>query len=285
MIGTLSKKISRKTLDRSVEPNQQIRGRSNVKLAMGFPCCLTRVESARNVGRQRKTQRRPLRKANKIVNHFLEPFRVTLADQFNIAFMIDNGGLQFEDWLRIDFDQRHESQSDSHVDICVRFTDHVGETHEFWDCVVGFGSERSEAIANAAHLWSSTTAAAIFEVFAQKGDFATHYAADDPEGVLGWHTIWGPLLGFGNGDSGEMLQNWALNAPLLSRIVSQVASKALPAAAPHGIKLFFGGEDIAEVRVNGEVDEEASASLLQMDWPRLEDFGVLRTYAILLHKG
>lgn len=69
----------------------------------------------------------------------------------------------------------------------------------------------------------------------------------------------------------------------------------LPALAPallpdlagrqlNGVKLFLGGksgDDVAEVRVNGEVSEAASAALRALDWPRGERLCWARLFVLL----
>lgn len=53
----------------------------------------------------------------------------------------------------------------------------------------------------------------------------------------------------------------------------------------NGIKLYVGGtagSSFAEVRINGEVSEAASAALLALPWPRSNGLTFARTYLIAL---
>ncbi len=57
---------------------------------------------------------------------------------------------------------------------------------------------------------------------------------------------------------------------------------------PHGVKLFLGGragDDVAEVRVDGEVSEAASAALRALDWPRGERLCWARLFVLLTAHG
>lgn len=73
------------------------------------------------------------------------------------------------------------------------------------------------------------------------------------------------------------------------RPVKEAAKQGPPFAqafqrALEGVKILFGGANIAEVRVNGEAHEAAPGMLRGLDWPRLEQPGFLRTYVIALYR-
>lgn len=58
----------------------------------------------------------------------------------------------------------------------------------------------------------------------------------------------------------------------------------LTGPGPVGVKLFLGGkagDDVAEVRVGGEVSEAASAALRALDWPRGERLCWARLFVLL----
>lgn len=154
---------------------------------------------------------------------------------------------------------------------------------ELWDCLVGYGSSPRERAQFAAHLWANTTAGAWLELaYSLRGQFADHYRGDDAGGFPGWHAVGGAILGFGGGDTASQLQQWWLNNPVLPA-VAEALRGAIPDRHPVGLKIFFGGDDVAEVRVNGEPSERASRALAALPWPRLEPAGFVRSYLVLLH--
>jgi hypothetical protein len=53
------------------------------------------------------------------------------------------------------------------------------------------------------------------------------------------------------------------------------------------VKLLFGGtagDEIAEVRINGVVDEQASRALAELPWPRLGEPVFARAFLLLAHR-
>lgn len=156
----------------------------------------------------------------------------------------------------------------------------------FWDCVAGMGATEDAALERAITIWSQTTGAAALELLTQRGQFAQHLGAEDPQGFRGWHTIHAPLLGWGVGNRAAELQEWGLNHPLLPALRDSIAP-ALDRKELNGLKLFLGsagGKRFAEVRVNGVNAPDATAALTALDWPTFDDFGTLRTYAILVYQ-
>lgn len=152
------------------------------------------------------------------------------------------------------------------------------------DCVVGFGDTPGRIGATAAHLWASTTASALPErQDSRRGEFAEHYRGDDPSGLPGWHCIHGAIIGYGDGGHAADLQRWWLEHPLLPMLADVLGPELDPIAAPHGIKLLFGGEQVAEVSVNGVARPAASDALLRLDWPRRSPPAFVRSYVIALH--
>lgn len=152
------------------------------------------------------------------------------------------------------------------------------------DCVVGIGTTPVEMAEAAARLWVATTATAVLELsLSGTGEFADHYRADDNEGFAGWHAIAGSMIGYGHGDSPQVLQEWLLAHPPLPLIASAIRPALAGSAGPHGVKLIFGGDDIAEVRLDGIVHEGASTVFRKLPWPRLTPLGFVRTFFLLAH--
>lgn len=155
-----------------------------------------------------------------------------------------------------------------------------------WDCAAGTGRTEDEALRQAIHIWSQTTGLAALELLTHTGEFATHCAGDDPDGFPGWHAIHAPILGWGDGDRGILLQQWAMNHPLLPLLHTTVAP-ALDRQVLNGIKVFFGragGDRFAEVRVNGIRAPGATRAIEVLDWPEFNGFGAVRTYVILVQR-
>ncbi|MFB6894535.1 DUF6348 family protein [Kitasatospora sp. NPDC056327] len=151
-----------------------------------------------------------------------------------------------------------------------------------WDCTAGLGETEEEKLDNAVRMWATTTASALVEPREGGAGRADH--ADHPE-LPGWHAVQGPAAVFGFGN--ERLGAWLAG----NRVVPALAPALLPELAgrrPHGVKLFLGGrsgDDVAEVRIDGEVSEAASAALRALDWPRGERLCWARLFVLLTAHG
>ncbi|MEV6976802.1 DUF6348 family protein [Kitasatospora sp. NPDC093806] len=154
-----------------------------------------------------------------------------------------------------------------------------------WDCTAGLGKTEEEKLDNAVRMWATTTATALVELGGGRGGHADH---DDPPELPGWHAVQGPAAVFGFGN--ERLAGWLAE----HRVLSALAPALLPELSgpggrrPHGVKLFLGGkagDDVAEVRVDGEVSEAASAALRALDWPRGERLCWARLFVLLTAHG
>ena len=215
--------------------------------------------------------------------HFAEAFCESLNELFP-GWSITDGVIHGPDDAAVRFSEEHAADPEAHADVEFSFRNSDPEGPRLWDCVSGFGETVEDRAATACHIWTNTTALALLEwKYSRAGEYADHFRGDEPQGLTGWHCICSSVLGFGHGDSGQRLQDWWLqNQTVLPRLSSALAD--LADARPHGIKIFFGGCDIAEVRVDGLVHENASEALRSLDWPRLEVPGFLRVYVIALHR-
>jgi hypothetical protein len=177
----------------------------------------------------------------------------------------------------------HNSESEGHVDVEIVFESANGGQIVLTDCVVGSGATHEQKAQVAAHRWAQTTAAAAFELYySGKGLYATHLFGADADGFTGWHSICGGLLPYGDHSHGQRLVDWWLCSTPLPTLSSVLDGHLDDRHGPYGLKILFGIEDIAEVRVGGEVHEKASSSLQAMDWPRGK--AVLRTFLIPIHR-
>jgi hypothetical protein len=154
-----------------------------------------------------------------------------------------------------------------------------------WDWVVGFGTSLDQKAAAGAQLWSQTTATAFLELkYPSRGEFADHYRGSDPGGFEGWHVISSAVLPFGKGAQDDRLPQWYMQNPVLP-VLSRVMSDSIDEkTCPHGVKIFMGGDGIAEVQLDGEKHEAASAALAKLRWPRLKPVVYLRCYVLILHR-
>ncbi|MDH6578677.1 DUF6348 family protein [Kitasatospora sp. MAP5-34] len=151
-----------------------------------------------------------------------------------------------------------------------------------WDCAAGLGKTEEEQLDNAVKMWATTTAATVVELQEHSGEHGDHYRHP---GLPGRHAVQGPAAVFGFGS--EQLAGWLADHQLLPALADALHPEL---TAPHvnGVKLFLGGkagDDIAEVRVNGEVSEAASAALRALPWPRGERLCWARLFILLVDEG
>lgn len=198
--------------------------------------------------------------------------------------MTDEGLLGPEN-TRLTLAQHHGSSSDGHVDVLFEPDKNTPSASQLWDCVTGYGPTLEDKAKSAAYLWSQTTAGALLEFkYSGRGEFADHYHGNEPDGFQGWHVLCGAIVGFGHGDSPDILQQWYLKNPILPCLSLALSESLTEQTCPHGIKIFMGGDGIAEVRLDGERHEVASEALVNLDWPRLDPLGFIRSYLLVLHR-
>ncbi|WP_158845427.1 DUF6348 family protein [Streptomyces sp. NRRL WC-3742] len=165
-----------------------------------------------------------------------------------------------------------------HVDL--GFVLHLGRADApvVWDCAAGLGKTEEEKLANAVKMWATTTASVLVELADGRGVHADH--TDVPE-LPGWHAVQGPAAVFGFGN--EHLATWLAENRVLPALAPALRAE-IAGPGPVGVKLFLGGkagDDVAEVRVGGEVSEAASAALRALDWPRGERLCWARLFVLL----
>ncbi|GAA2155300.1 hypothetical protein GCM10009760_55100 [Kitasatospora kazusensis] len=166
-----------------------------------------------------------------------------------------------------------------HVDL--GFVLHLGRADGpvVWDCAAGLGKTEEEQLDNAVKMWATTTAAAVVEMLEHRGEHGDHYRHEALPGRL---AVQGPAAVFGF-DS-ERLAGWLADHQLLPALAGALHPE-LTTPGFNGVKLFLGGkagDDIAEVRVNGEVSEAASAALRALSWPRGERLCWARLFILLV---
>lgn len=196
----------------------------------------------------------------------------------------DRGVIHGPDGALICFSDRHGADSEGHTDI--EFILRSGDplSPRLWDCVSGFGTTVSERVHSAAEIWGATSANALLEFkYSQRGQFADHFRGHDPQGILGWHCICSPVIGYGQGDTAQSLQDWWISKHAVLPSISPCLH-TLSNDRPHSIKVFFGAQDVAEVRIDGDIHQDASDVLLSLHRPRLNPIGFLRVFVIALHR-
>jgi hypothetical protein len=168
-----------------------------------------------------------------------------------------------------------------------------GEGPVVWDCVSGLGRTEEQRLENGVRMWRTTTAGAVVELLERRGLHGDVFAPGAPAGVPGWFSVQGPAAVFGF--RSEPLSAWveahhllpALAAEVLPRLDARGPGGGLrhgPHGGLHGVRVFFGGRDgdeVAEVRVDGEPVPAASAALRALDWPRGEHLAWARCFLLL----
>lgn len=169
-----------------------------------------------------------------------------------------------------------------HIDIGFVLNRMRADAPLIWDCAVGFGPDAEPALKRAVQTWVDFTLPVVWEFLEQRGEHATHYPPDDPEGLSGWHCIHGPICAFGNAtESAQLMQRWVVDHPVLPQL-GAVLRDALDRPLVNGVKLLFGG-NMSEVRVNGVEVPVASARLRELDWPRTEPLAFTRIFVMAIH--
>ncbi|MGW2960793.1 DUF6348 family protein [Streptomyces sp. NPDC001220] len=151
----------------------------------------------------------------------------------------------------------------------------------FMDCVVSMSADPQDA----ANSWVQTAGACLLELLDRGEHFADHAGPDDERGVPGWHVITSGAVGLGRDvDENRRLQGALLEANVLHRIADSFTTD-LESPFFNGIKVFYGGSPgamQAEIRVNGERHEAASAAMAALELPEPTTFTAVRFYALLL---
>jgi hypothetical protein len=196
----------------------------------------------------------------------------------------DSAGIVGPNGVRVTLSQRHSVENEGHVDVEVSMPHPGGQPVVFVDCVSGFGSTAEARARFAAHLWSQTTGAACLELaYSRRGEYADHYQGTEPGAFTNWHAIADAIIGFGHSENAAVLQRWWLSNPVLPHLERALARDLLEQPTPHGLKILFGGDGVAEVRIAGESHDAASRALAALPWPRLHPAAFVRSYVILLH--
>ncbi|MFF3890031.1 DUF6348 family protein [Streptomyces sp. NPDC001914] len=151
----------------------------------------------------------------------------------------------------------------------------------FMDCVVAMSGDPRHA----ADAWVQTAGACLLELLDPRGQFADHVSPDDERGVPGWHSIVSGAVGLGlDTDENRRMQSALLDLNILHRVANTFAAD-LESPFFNGVKVFYGGRPgamEAEIRVNGERHEAASAAMAQLNLPEPKVFTAVRSYALLL---
>ena len=151
----------------------------------------------------------------------------------------------------------------------------------FLDCVVAMADDPRTA----ADSWVETAGACLLELLDRRERFADHAGPGHERGVPGWHSITSGAVGLGLDTAENLrLQTALVDANVLHRIAGSMTGD-LESPFFNGVKVFYGGRPgamQAEVRVNGERHEAASAAMAALDLPEPTVFTAVRYYALLL---
>lgn len=173
----------------------------------------------------------------------------------------------------------------AHLDIELDLGAASGKTRVVTDYTAGSGPSVEAQAAAAVKRWAETTAPVLFELLEQDGDYATNRYASDPLGLNGWHVIEGPPITKGSVPDGAAMSAWLEANPLLPLLENEtlpaIAGLTLPA-----IRIVFGGngtDDLAEVAIDGTPDNDISALLASLDWPRPTGLAVTNIFILGVH--
>ncbi|WP_367131136.1 DUF6348 family protein [Saccharothrix sp. HUAS TT1] len=198
------------------------------------------------------------------------------------AWSVDGGVVRTEGSPVVLVEDLHGGEQPAgHVDVGFAFNPEAPGAPVLWDCAVGFGGTPAEVAEQAARTWLSTTAPALLELLAQRGELADHISGDDPVGLPGHHVIHGPIQSWGLDP--VAMRDWTADHPLAPAL-----RDTLPAHLDqpvNGVKLIFGGSagsEVVEARVNGVVRPDVTEALRALDWPRGESANFARAFLVVL---
>lgn len=153
----------------------------------------------------------------------------------------------------------------------------------FVDCVVVVTTPR-----DAAGLWARSAGACLLELLDGREHFAEDWGPDGEHGVPGWRSITSGVLSYGLSDQENVrLQGALLEADVL-RAIAHTFTADLESPWFNGVRVFYGGAPgavEAEVRVNGERHEAASAALAALGLPEPTVFTAVRSFTLVLPVG
>ncbi|WP_441248205.1 DUF6348 family protein [Kitasatospora sp. McL0602] len=153
----------------------------------------------------------------------------------------------------------------------------------FVDCVVVIGNPRG-----AAGLWARSAGACMLELLDGRERFAERWGPEEEHGVPGWRSITSGVLAYGLSDQENFrFQEALLEADVLHEIADTFTAD-LESPWFNGVRVFYGGAPgsvEAEVQVNGERHEAASAALAALGLPEPTVFTVARSFTLVLPVG
>jgi hypothetical protein len=151
----------------------------------------------------------------------------------------------------------------------------------FVDCVVALSADPREA----ADAWVQTAGSCLLELLDQRERFADRAGPGDERGVPGRQSVISGAVAFGlDAAENRRMQEALLDANVLHRIADTFTAD-LESPFFNGVKVFYGGRPgamVAEVRVNGERHEAASAAMAALNLPEPTVFTAVRYFALLL---
>lgn len=151
------------------------------------------------------------------------------------------------------------------------------------DCAVGLAADPVAAARQAIQAWIDTCLVTVLEMVEQRGRLADHFRSDEKGGFSGWHAIVGGVTGW-SVDGSKAKQEWFAETMPWSTL-APVITTGLDRPYLNGIRMLVGqGGDFTEceVRINGNRHEPSTAALATLDWPHTSQFGLARTFVLLV---
>jgi Family of unknown function (DUF6348) len=176
-----------------------------------------------------------------------------------------------------------DSDDYRHLDLEILLNADRPDVPTLIDCTMGLATDPEEAARQAIQAWIDTCMVTALELVEQQGRLATHFGSAEEGGFPGWHTIVGGVTGW-SVDGAHAKQQWFADAMPWSTLAPLI-TPALDRPHLNGIRLLVGqGGDFTEceVRVNGHRHEPSETALAALNWPRTQQFGLARTFVLLV---
>lgn len=175
------------------------------------------------------------------------------------------------------------SDDHRHLDLEILLNADRADVPTIVDCSTGLAADPVEAARQAIQAWIETCLVTVLEMVEQEGRLATHFRSSDRGGFTGWHAIVGSVTGW-SVDGSQNKQEWLAEAMPWSAL-APVITPGLDRPFLNGVRMLVGqGGDFTEceIRINGQRHEPSAAALAALDWPRTKDFGLARTFILLV---
>ncbi|MEU8657192.1 DUF6348 family protein [Actinoplanes philippinensis] len=176
-----------------------------------------------------------------------------------------------------------DSEDYRHLDLEILLNADRADVPTLTDCTMGLAQDPVDAARQAIQAFIDTCLVTALEMVERQGRLASHFGSAEPGGFPGWHAIVGGVTGW-SVDGSPAKQQWFVDEMPWSALAPVIAT-GLDRPHLNGIRLLVGqGGDFTEceVRINGHRHEPSEKALAALDWPRTAQFGLARTFMLLV---